>query len=269
MEPQKRTDQDMEEKKIVITWYGTASIRITAGESQVLVDPFFPLADSTIEVAKDAYDGCNDILISHGHFDHIGSIKDIVRPETKVYCTKTPYENLGKMGVSEKNLKLIEPGMVLTFGDLKITVFKGNHVKLSLWDGLKAIFNRYVWHHRKGVIRKIRKFTSCREMKESVCYLVEVYGKQIIVLGSLAIAEGVTYPLNTDLVTFPYQGAMKVLDFAKDLYEKLKPKTVLLTHYDDTFPPFSKDTDTSEFEDYLKELGVPYLKPVQGSSIEL
>lgn len=259
----------MEEKKIVITWYGTASIRIKAGDSQILVDPFFPFADSAVKVAKDAYDGCDNILITHGHFDHIGSLKDIVRPKTKVYCTQTPYQNLCKMGVSEKNLQQIGPGEHFTFGDIKVTVFKGNHVKLSMWDGLKAIFNRYVWHHRKGVIRKIRKFTSCREMKESLCYLVEVYDKQIIVLGSLAIAKGVTYPQGVDLVTFPYQGAMKVLDFAKEVYESLKPKALLLTHYDDTFPPFSKDTDTSEFEDYLKELGVPYLKPVQGSSIEL
>ena len=74
----------MDENRIEITWYGTASVRIASGSSQLLIDPFFPFPDSRIKVAADAFADCRNILVSHGHYDHIGSIAGIaenaVRP---------------------------------------------------------------------------------------------------------------------------------------------------------------------------------------------
>ena len=92
----------MQEKKIKITWYGTASVRITADSSQLLIDPFFPFPDSRIKVSADAYNNCRHILISHGHFDHISSINSIMRDDTVVFCTKTPYHSLCRKGVKKR-----------------------------------------------------------------------------------------------------------------------------------------------------------------------
>ena len=258
----------MQENKVKITWYGTASVRITAGHSQLLVDPFFPLSDSRIKIRKDAYDGCSSIFITHGHFDHIGSIKDIVRSDTVVCCTGAPYHSLCRKGVSKKNLKLIKAGTIMSIGELKITAYKGSHIKLSLLDGLKAIFCKRVWQNRRGAVRKILKFTSCREKKESLCYLVEAYGKRILILGSLAIDGNTDYPMNVDLALFPYQGSDQIAEIAKGIYNKLMPKAVLLTHFDDTFPPFSSEIDTSEFEEYLKDRTAVH-KLEHGGSLEI
>ena len=67
----------MQENKIRITWYGTASVRITAGDSQLLIDPFFPFPESGVSVAADAFAGCSRILVSHGHFDHIQAVREL------------------------------------------------------------------------------------------------------------------------------------------------------------------------------------------------
>ena len=32
----------MDDKKIAITWYGTASVRISADSTQLEIDPFYP-----------------------------------------------------------------------------------------------------------------------------------------------------------------------------------------------------------------------------------
>ena len=258
----------MQENKVKITWYGTASVRITAGSSQLLVDPFFPLSDSRIKIGKNSYDSCRSIFISHGHFDHIGSIKDIVRSDTVVFCTGAPYHSLCRKGVSKKNMQLIKAGTIMSIGELKITAYKGSHIKLSLLDGLKAIFCKRVWQNRRGAVRKILKFTSCREKKESLCYIVEAYGKRILILGSLAIDGNTDYPMNVDLALFPYQGSDQIAEIAKGIYNKLMPKAVLLTHFDDTFPPFSSEIDTSEFEEYLKDRTAVH-KLEHGGSLEI
>ena len=256
------------DKKIKITWYATASVRITAGNSQLLIDPFFPFLDSSIKIKSNAYDGCSHILVSHGHFDHISSISEIVRDNTIVYCTKTPYRSLRRDGVKKNNLRMIEAGSSFSIGDFKITAYKGSHIKISAWDCIKAVCSKRVIHNRKGIIGKLAKIASFPEHKESLCFLVEVYGRRIMIIGSLAIAYDVDYPMDTDLALFPYQGSDELFKIAAGIYNRLKPKAVLLTHFDNTFPPFSAEIDTTDIEDYLKKQAVVY-KLNHGESLEI
>ncbi len=113
----------MYENRTNITWYGTASVRIASGSSQLIIDPFFPFPDSRVKVSDDAYSDCSSIPVSHGHFDHIGSI---VREGTVVYCTKTPYRSLNRMCVSKENLRLIHEGSVFSVGDIRITAYNSS-----------------------------------------------------------------------------------------------------------------------------------------------
>lgn len=256
------------DSKIKITWYGTASVRITAGSSQLLIDPFFPFPDSRIKVPANAYADCSHILISHGHFDHIGSISEIVRNDTIVYCTKAPYHTLCKKGVKKENLHLIQEGSSFSVGDIHITAYKGKHIRLNAWDILKAVCSKRVIKKMKGITGKIFKMASCLEKKETLCYVAEAYGKRILILGSLALATDIDYPKGADLAFFPYQGAKNICELAEDIYTKLTPKAVLLTHFDDTFPPFSSEIDTSVFEDHMKGRATVY-KLRHGGSIEI
>ncbi len=258
----------MQEKKISITWYGTASVRIASDNSQLLIDPFFPFPDSRIKVAANAYENCRHILVSHGHFDHIGSIPGIVCDDTVVYCTKTPFHSLWRKGVDKNNLHLIEEGSVFSVGDFHITAIRGKHIELSISERLKTVFSRRFMQQRKGIVRKLMKFASCLERKETLCYLIDGCGKRILVLGSLSLAADTVYPTGADLAFFPYQGSDKLCDIASEIYERLKPQAVLLTHFDDTFPPFSSDIDTSGFETHMKERAAVY-KLRHGETIEI
>ena len=258
----------MQEPGIRLTWYGTASVRITAGSTQLLIDPFFPLEGSKIRIPANAYSGCSKILITHGHFDHIGSIREIVRPGTAVYCTRAPYRSLRRKGVREEHLHRIKPGDVLTFGDIRITVYRGSHIKLRPWYCLKAVFGRRARQNRKDIIRKLLKFASCREKKEALCYLAEAYGKRILILGSMALAPDTEYPAGADLALFPYQGSDQLFAIAKSIYQTIRPKAVLLTHFDDTFPPFSREVETAGFEHYLKSRAAVY-RLRHGGTIEI
>ena len=255
-------------ERINITWYGTASVRITAGSSQLLIDPFFPFPDSRIKIAANAYADCSHILVSHGHFDHISSISEIVQDDTNVYCTNAPYRTLCRKGVSKKNLHLIKAGSSFNIGDIHITAYKGKHIRLNAIDVLNAICSRRVIKNLKGITGKLRKISSCLEKKETLCYLAEVYGKRILILGSLALAEDIDYPTGVDLAFFPYQGAKNICEVAANICDKLKPKAVLLTHFDDTFPPFSSEIDTSGFEEYIKKRAAVY-KLKHGSTLEI
>ena len=120
----------------------------------------------------------------------------------------------------------------------------------------------------EGHSRKTAEVRFLPRKKESLCYVIEAYGKRILMLGSLGIAADTEYPTGVDLALFPYQGSGHLHRIAAGIYQKLKPKAVLLIHFDDTFPPFSSDVDTSKIQKYLQERTAVY-RLENGGSLEL
>jgi L-ascorbate metabolism protein UlaG (beta-lactamase superfamily) len=54
-----------------ITWYGHSCIRLdTAGGRTVLLDPWF--GNPSSPMSADAVERCDLLLVTHGHFDHMG-----------------------------------------------------------------------------------------------------------------------------------------------------------------------------------------------------
>ena len=172
------------------------------------------------------------------------------------------------MGVAESRLHRISAGNTFFAGDFRITVIKGSHNRLGAVDILKTFFSKRVLQNRKGLLKKLRTIAACREKHESVCYLIEVYGRRILILGSLALAAGTAYPAGVDLALFPYQGFGQLCETASAICEQLSPCAILLTHFDDTFPPFSSEVDTSEFKASIKKQ-VPVYQLRHGGTLSL
>jgi L-ascorbate metabolism protein UlaG (beta-lactamase superfamily) len=60
------------------TWYGHSCVELhTPGGKTVLMDPWF--GNPTSPRAADAVEACDVMLVSHGHFDHLGSGPRAVR----------------------------------------------------------------------------------------------------------------------------------------------------------------------------------------------
>jgi len=54
------------------TWYGHSCVQLTTpGGKVILLDPWF--GNPTSPQSEDAVDECDLMLVSHGHFDHLGS----------------------------------------------------------------------------------------------------------------------------------------------------------------------------------------------------
>lgn len=93
----------------------------------------------------------------------------------------------------------------------------------------------------------------CRENDETVFYQIEAEGITLSLMGSLNLRNDVDYPTAADVLILPYNGWEDNAPSAMRLIEALKPKRVLLDHYDDTFPPVTSPLDLSPI---LKEKNV-------------
>ena len=234
-------------------WYGTASVSIETESASVLFDPYLPLRGSKVKTRLKDYAGFKTIVITHAHLDHIGSIAELFEAEEReIYGTQAVHDALTKLGIPEKNIHVIKPGDELCFGDIKIKAYQGRHIKFDRKLLLKTIFS---FRHFKYIFNLGKIFKTaliCKEKKETLGYLIEAESKTVFAMGSLNLDDNTEYPTDMDYLFLPYQGRSSLLEPALEVIEKLKPKSILLHHYDDTFPPLSRLIDTSDIEAALQ-----------------
>ena len=223
-------------------WYGTATIEYSAPGGRLLVDPFVPLPGSKHRVDISEYDGYSDILVSHGHFDHIVSIPEIIRrnPGTHVYCTQTPYETLLKKGVPPENMVTIHYGDRMQIGGFTVTFLHGKHAVLPKASP-KTVMTILKRGNRKNLPFIIRENRLCPENDETVMFLIEADGKRILHMGSMNLREDTEYPRGCDLLMLPYNGWEDNFPPAVRVIGQLDPEKVILHHFDNTFPPVTSE----------------------------
>ena len=229
-----------------LIWHGTASVEAVCAEGRLLFDPFVPLKGSPVKLSVDEYDGFSDIFVTHCHLDHVASLPEIVRrnPAVTVHCTQTPYAALRRRGVSERNLSLLRYGDTQQVNGFAVRVYHGKHAVLPKPDR-RRLASWLSSPARGNIPHVIREALAWRENDETVCYRIEAEGKTLVLLGSMNLRDGAEYPTGADVLVLPYAGWADNLPPAVRIIERLRPRRVLLDHYDDTFPPLSSPVDVS------------------------
>ena len=66
-----------------VQWYGTAAASVITENSKILFDPYIPMKGSEVKTTADDYSGFKDIVITHAHIDHAGSIAELYALEER------------------------------------------------------------------------------------------------------------------------------------------------------------------------------------------
>jgi L-ascorbate metabolism protein UlaG (beta-lactamase superfamily) len=239
-----------------LKWYGTATILLEHGETRLLFDPFFPLNDKCLTLPIDELATVSHILVSHGHIDHISTIPSIINHggcKAFVYCTATPRKTLISKGVSENRIQVIKPFDVLNFGAFEVRVYKSKHIIFNMGIAVKTILNPRILRYRRNLKHILKENKICVEAGETVAFDIKLQDKQIFLLGSLNLDGAIEYPVGVDLLVLPFQGRSDICRYAMTFIERLMPKKLLLTHFDDSFPPISSAVNPEPFISLMRQ----------------
>lgn len=260
-----------------ITWYGTASLKIETPQGKLLVDPFgkMPIGRAAEERSvahyEEFYADCPDVLLTHGHVDHISHFKRFFGGRSaRIYASKTPCQSLIRDGLRADQLCEIGPGWNGRAAGLEITAWQGRHCRFDCPLILKTLFKPMLWCHLGQTLRLLRCLLRYPENGETLFYELKGEGVRIQIMGSMSLDPQTVYPTGADVLIFPLQGRSNQDTYALQFVERLKPKQIWIDHYDNAFPPFSDEIDPSGFvRNVEQQFGIPCIPMREGECLSL
>ncbi len=256
-----------------ITWLGTASFVFETEHARVLFDPFVQLIGGAHPNTIDDFLHEDVIFITHGHFDHLFYVPDILeQSEATVYCSGVPARMLESLTERVDQIAEFTVGQEIPVGDMRITSCPSEHIRFERRYLKDYVSAKRLLAYGRNLPFLLYANRSFQEGNETLAYRIEAEGKTILLLGSLNLDYSFDgYPDRPDVLVLPYQGSNDLVREADLVLERIRPRAVLLSHFDDAFPPISRNVDLSGLKDLLLEKypDVKVVKPVYGKTMKL
>lgn len=238
-----------------ITWLGTATMMITCNNHKLLLDPYLRSYNKKLPAFPlNKIADTDAIFITHPHIDHFADIPIIMQ-----YTSCPIYVNARGVALAKQNkfdmsrIKQIDVGDEFDFGSLTIKAYQGKHVQYDK----KCIKDIVARAFKKGKVivglklQSLNKKFSIDPNADVFAYYLRDGEHTVLVLGSANISDSVKYPAS-DILVYPYQGKSDMLDYSLNLVKSLAPKTVIVDHFDDAFPPLTTRMNVEEFQSRLE-----------------
>jgi L-ascorbate metabolism protein UlaG (beta-lactamase superfamily) len=118
-----------------ITWYGHSAFRLDFAGTAVLIDPFFTGNPAFVSDKAAAIRNVTQIVLTHGHADHVGDTLDIARSNG---ATVTANYDLC-MWLAAQGLETFNPmntGGTTGLGAFTVTLVRADHSSGDIRDGM-------------------------------------------------------------------------------------------------------------------------------------
>ncbi len=251
-----------------LRWLSTAGFELCSGNTSVLIDPYLtrnPKADPIQKLDPADFSHVQAIFITHGHFDHTFDVPAIVKASgATVYASPTVCQSLVLKGVPWNRMGPLWPWKRAAIGPFHFGAVPACHVTFDPHLVLSTLWN--CRHDLPG----LAQFGQHHYPTGGVYgWLIEVEGKKLFHLGSACMLWGVGDGIDVFMV--PVQGRTDICDVAAELVKRVNPGLVIPHHFDDFYPPLSRNVDLSPFEAEIKRLGVqaPVQTPTFNQLIEI
>ena len=239
-----------------LTWLGTAGFRIKTGGTTILIDPYLtrnemarpeqPLNPTDIQNA-------DLIFISHGHFDHILDVPEIVsKTKAMIYCGAGIDDTLIQKGVKEDLIQCVKTdGEKFEFNGLNAQSFFSRHVKFDRWLLIKTLARIH--------FRIPRYLPLLRGYPEGqvLSWRLTIEEKILHHFGSAGSTSEELDRLGrdpTDILLVPLQGHTHIVDIALNYVKALRPKVVIPHHQDNFYPPISSMVNLQPFVEGVRNI---------------
>lgn len=207
---------------VVLRWLGTANYEIAYKGKVYLIDTFYDRPGRTrpIGFTVDQVKRADVIFIGHAHYDHISDIAPVARQTgALVVGARLSIDTAIKLGVPEKQTRVVADGDSLAFGPVKVLVALARHSTIQ--DGLTAA------HRQMYQVDELSPLTPEQEAHDREIAAKGTFSPDVIDKGTLAYA--LVLPSGFSIVAFDTAGP--ITDGDRALAKKIGRADVLMVPY--------------------------------------
>ena len=268
--PLQTTQKEM--RMITLEWLGTAGFRIASGPAAFLIDPFVSRnrrARPLQSLCPEDLRGDHPIFITHGHFDHISDVPEIVRGTSAVvYGSLTALAPARHAGVPDSQLHAVTPDQTIELAGFRATALASRHIIFDLPQIWRMM--RQIGWRAPRVMALARRYPAGQVLS----WRFEIGGQTIHHLGSGGSTKDELHLLagsRPDVLLPPLQGHSHIHGVALRYVECMQPRVVIPHHQDDFYPPISQMVSLEPFLQAMRERypHVQVIEPAIGQPITL
>lgn len=238
--------------KTTFTWLGAAGFLIERPGTVLVTDPFLsrPKGVEPFPLPRDALARATGILCTHGHFDHAMDLEQVARlSEAPIWAPAVVCRRLESLGIARERLNENERTSWARVGSISLTVVPSRHITFDapiVAETLLAAISGKTF-------RELLALGMLWPMGSNSDFLLRAGGFTAYLAGSLGQSPEALRSQHCQVALLPYNGRTDIPRVTLQAVEALRPRVLVLHHWDDFYPHLAPPQDPAKVVPLLEE----------------